>query len=627
MAVSMAINEELNGIELYFDSIPEKSVRENLKANRFRFSRYKKCWYTKQSDKAFKVAEMLTSGEVLQASKPTKTTQTSNTTKKRNNTLSLWDACQWSGMEVNGEQDTKQIAKEIRQHLRKRFPMCKFSVRTDGNAYYSAIRFYIVSSPYEKDSAYLKAVREYCTNLMNAYHKCYSPSDPYTDYAGHYNFSGHVEIDWEYKQTDQTEAIKNDMTDFDGKLAEFEKQQEEERRKRVEENIKRMEQEREEDKRLREEQSRQVEHIYNSVNVKPLEDDEQYYIIGSEFANLNKNNTLDQYKEEVKNNEYTLQDVQIEKEIHFSDETALNNFSNLLLCDFDFLQGTGGTNTDDNRLTSMTDYRHMDEEERETVKFYLSGVAVYYNNTLQFVIDTQGYSYSRYVGLTDNATIQKSLTTPQVIEEEELAALKQQAERLTDMSTEVITGLSIINTWQDEAWNEYKEGMKESLKSYNMKLTKLIIQQVETEELKTAMYKLLIEVDGIQEQFKEANLKQGDKLTLFHIGSMGMMSEKRITFDSVEYKPYAQYENAVRLEFKPERKRKLYYNYYHSDLLVFEGWHTLPDEVLNTVEHRNDMTITQSKYHSTDKKQYDAILSYFDSQGIRPIINTHRPQF
>ena len=34
------------------------------------------------------------------------------------------------------------------------------------------------------------------------------------------------------------------------------------------------------------------------------------------------------------------------------------------------------------------------------------------------------------------------------------------------------------------------------------------------------MYKLLKEVDGIQEQFKNADLKQG-QVTLFYIGGMG----------------------------------------------------------------------------------------------------------
>ena len=45
-------NQEKNGIEVYFDSIPALEVRENLKANGFRWSKFNKCWYIKDSQEA-----------------------------------------------------------------------------------------------------------------------------------------------------------------------------------------------------------------------------------------------------------------------------------------------------------------------------------------------------------------------------------------------------------------------------------------------------------------------------------------------------------------------------------------------------------------------------------------------
>ena len=100
--------------------------------------------------------------------------------------------------------------------------------------------------------------------------------------------------------------------------------------------------------------------------------------------------------------------------------------------------------------------------------------------------------------------------------------------------------------------------MKQILNKNHFKLSKEIIQQLpnDMEELKVVMYKLLMEVDGIQDQFKNADLQQGQKLTLIYISDWGSIVTKRIILDSVEYKSYAQYDKAVKLTFKPKNKKK-----------------------------------------------------------------------
>ena len=62
--VTMKLNEEKNGVELYFFSIPSEDVRNSLKSNGFKWSRYNKCWYAKQSDDTLSLAEQLASGNV-----------------------------------------------------------------------------------------------------------------------------------------------------------------------------------------------------------------------------------------------------------------------------------------------------------------------------------------------------------------------------------------------------------------------------------------------------------------------------------------------------------------------------------------------------------------------------------
>ena len=615
--INMVLNPELNGVELYFDAKPAKQIITELKANSFRYSSFKTCWYAKQNEKTLKFAQELTgaTAEGIENIIPL-------AIKKQNKTvitLNLWDSTRFTELQANGKQPVKAIATEVRKHVKARFPQCKFSVTSDHNS----ISFYIVSSPYEKESVYLKAIKEYCTSLLQSYN--------YTTYGNNNNFYGaYANISYDYTQTEQTKAIKADMQNFDDNLTEFEKAEEE----RKQEEFKAWEVKREQDilddQEYAKKEAEQVKTIYNSIDIVELTEDKQYYVINSQMANCNKNNTLEQYKEEVAKGDFYLKDIKITKEIHFQNEESLNYFSNLLLNDFDFLEGTGGSFTDDARFTSITDYHNMTEEERESIIFNLYGVAIYYNNNLQFVVDAQGHSYARYVGLVEGAKIQKDVIVKQFIDSAKIDELKQSAETLINFSTEAITcDNNIADTGDKEDFSEYKNRMKQIFNKNYFKLTKEIIQQIpeDHEKLKVAMYRLLTEVDGIQEQFKNANIIQGQKVTMFYLSDWGSIVTSRITMDKIEYTKYAQYDKAVKLIFKPEGKRKLHYNYFYSNILVYNGWLSLPTEVLNTVENKSDMTITRSKYLSCDKRQYDEILNHFAVSGLKPIINTYKPVF
>lgn len=62
--VQMKLNEEKNGIELYFDDKPNEEIRNILKSNGFRWSKYNKCWYSKKSEKTLAIAEQLSNSEI-----------------------------------------------------------------------------------------------------------------------------------------------------------------------------------------------------------------------------------------------------------------------------------------------------------------------------------------------------------------------------------------------------------------------------------------------------------------------------------------------------------------------------------------------------------------------------------
>lgn len=53
------INQELNGVELYFSVFPIKATRDNLKANGFKWNHKKSCWYAKRTEKTEAVASIV----------------------------------------------------------------------------------------------------------------------------------------------------------------------------------------------------------------------------------------------------------------------------------------------------------------------------------------------------------------------------------------------------------------------------------------------------------------------------------------------------------------------------------------------------------------------------------------
>lgn len=54
------LNEDKNGIEIYFTAKPSEEVRNNLKSNGFRWSKYNQCWYAKQNENTINFANTFT---------------------------------------------------------------------------------------------------------------------------------------------------------------------------------------------------------------------------------------------------------------------------------------------------------------------------------------------------------------------------------------------------------------------------------------------------------------------------------------------------------------------------------------------------------------------------------------
>lgn len=62
--VTMKLNDEKNGVELYFTDKPSEEIRTQLKSNGFKWSRFNKCWYAKQNANSLNLAEQLSNGSI-----------------------------------------------------------------------------------------------------------------------------------------------------------------------------------------------------------------------------------------------------------------------------------------------------------------------------------------------------------------------------------------------------------------------------------------------------------------------------------------------------------------------------------------------------------------------------------
>lgn len=607
---TVTMNNEKNGIEIRFDSKPENSIIVALKENGFRWSGKQKMWYTKQNEDRILFAKSL--GEI---SLPIKSKV------EQHEKYNLWEMTRTDKIENNYGKyhihNTKEIAAIVRKHLRTRFPMCKWSVTSD----YNSISIDLLASPFCAESDEIKAIIHYAYKFAESYN--YDNSDSMTDYFD-VNFYGVYEssiLSYHYEQKEMTDDDKEMCKAFQQNKVDFEEAEEICKQKEFEEQMKRRKIEEAETKKREEIRKANEKIIEDNHTVKKVD-----YTIVNAVLKANKDDNLD--NTEIYDKKQCRETCQVSREVHFTTEVyAL--FEKQLMSDYSFFEGMGGSRTDDRRIKSMIDYNMMSEEERKTVEWYnVNCVAVFCDGELKLIVDPQGYNYARYVYVSDEQS-QKAdnYHSDYGISEEEHQHNIELAETIEDVSAEIISQNEIEKTWQNDGFDLYKACMKEWIYTNKFKLNAGVVRAITIPELKTVMYKVLIEVDSIAEQFKNANLEAGQKITIIKYSDFGMMSVSKVTFHSYEIGRYAQYDNSVKITFKPYKKKGFYYKWFYGDIIIYDGWYELPDTVLFDISHKGDCVIKQSKFVSFDKRQYDDILKYFAKQGLTPIINTYKSQF
>lgn len=610
--LNITLNTEKNGIELRFDTKPNTDIITAIKEAGFRWSGKQRMWYAKQDDDTVALANQISESEGSFEYKP-----------KTETNIDLWSLTRTEGIEDNYGKthitNTKEIAANIRKHLRNRFSMCKWSVTSD----YNSIRVELLESPFSRNSEALKAIINYAYTYAQSWN--YDNSDSMTDYFD-VNFYGVYKNDIVNYNYNQRECKPNETefeTDFLAKKSEFDAEQKKQEEERIKKAVEESKIRQAEYEKAEAERQKKIHRIEKNAEIKTVD----YTVLNCVNTGTSKLNSIADYKTEK---EYTRHICKVSKEAHLnSDDYEL--FSKMLLSDFTFIAGTGGTNTDDNRINGWEDYRQMTTEEKESVEFYsVNCVAVYCDNKLKMVIDAQGYGYARYVYLIDDSTkIVDDYRGDTGISDEEYHEYKKLADKLEDASAEIIVKNKWENMWQTKHFADYKKAIEKWITDNNFKFSVGVVRAIEGDNLKNAMYRILTEPDGMQQQFADANLTGGQRITIIRMGEFGGINETKAVFKSYENSKYAQYTDTVKLAFRPKDKSKEYYTYLYNNVIIYNGWLDVPENLFWEEDVRTDGSIfmKKSKYASCDSKQYDVILSYFAEHGIKPIINTYKPVF
>lgn len=622
--LNITLNTEKNGIELRFNSKPSAEILTKIKENGYRWSNNQKIWYAKQSENTMAIANEI--AETIGTFTPAEKSK-----QEKLQSYNLWALTRTEDIENHFEKyhiyDNKEIAARIRKHLKERFPICKWSVTKNG---YNSIYVHLLSSPFAIDSEAVKAIVHYAYIFAQSFN--YDNSDSMTDYFD-VNFYGVYESDivssYRYEQLESNMTEHNIEQEFINKKAVFEEEKREREEREFQKRMAQLEAEKVES--AKREAERQQKH--NIIESKAIVEDAEYFVLKCDATNASKEDTINgytnDYNEEIEVKHYR-ENCKVAKNVYF-DLATYEMFVNQLLDDYSFLSGMGGTATDDNRIICMEDYQRMSKEEREAVEWYNNKcVAIYCNNTLKIIVNPEGYNYARYVYFVDEESeVVKTYSGNKGISDEELEKNKSLAESLEDVSTDIIINNNWLSTWNNEHFNEYKQLMKKWIYENNFKFSADVVRAISIPDLKTAMYHLLTKADGMQEQFAIANFTENQKITIIRMNEFGGIGITRGYFKDYTNTTYAQYDNAVKLVFRPERKRNDYYAYLYRDALIFNDWVEIPENLLweDVESNTPECSVRKARFLSCDKSQYDVILEYFKDNGIKPIINTYKPIF
>lgn len=585
------MNNEKNGIEVSFDSKPDCKVINGLKKNGFRWSNRQRMWYAKQTDEALAFAKSLAGLEKKQDTKK------SGNGSHEEEIIDLWALTREESIEKREEglMELREISAQVKKHIVKRFPMLKFSVTSKNDI----LRVSITSSPYKKDSEVMNAIRSYISAYSRSYQPCYR----------YYLYSASVSMDF---------SEKDEMSVSDRNIVKlFEQRKEEDRIARLEEFRKNEEERQRRYEEYKKQEEKDMQLISDNIKV----DDCENFIVDGVLFNGSKYATIGEYMEGMRENpdhSYRRKCV-VARKVYMTGD-AFNTFCRYFLDDFGFLEGTGGSATDDERIQSMQDYYAMSREERETVEWYNDNcVAIYCDGKLRLVIDAQGYSYSRYVGFVDEFTSYDG---------DDVDEYAEQVETIKNISDDVISENGWTDTWKNENQITYIAKMAVKLKENGVTISDEAIDRIDDEMFQRLLFRIRDAMDSTWSQIRHAGLKEGQKITMIQMSNFGSVYAVHGTFESAELGKYAQYDDAVKLVYIAENGNVKRRRWIYEDVIICDGWIDIPVDLVCDVRiTENGAEVREGKFTSFGNNQFDEVIKYLKENGITPIVNTYDTNF
>lgn len=480
-------NKELNGIEILFEGKPDAATLDALKANGYRWHRVKKLWYAKQTPERVALAESLTDGqpapvkesapvynlENLGANKPNcyggaeLSKAIREELKRRGVKNCTVKVCHYDHIYITWKASADDFASlEEAANRCNIWDLFRYSrVYKDGREIYETD--YNELTDEEKTAALRETVKRdinrFCNVYAGTWHELRNARDYYNELSqkGYKTLSAIVAIgnQWNYDNSDSMTdyfdvgyildvdivkpdnfEIREEMTDAERKAYE-EEQAEKKAKEEADRKAWEAEQKAREEARAKYDAWRTDAEtaIYNDITVEDIPEEKQPYITGL-AGGIGKESTLDELRETIAERIAEPEEAAISRKVIFKTETVFSDFCKLFLDDFSFLEGKGGTASDDIRLKDYEMYNRLTPEQRESIKFYNSDcIAVYVGDALRLVINPQGYNYARYVYIPTESTEIRNATeesAKQTAESEEKPAfyipapIEEQAEAI-----------------------------------------------------------------------------------------------------------------------------------------------------------------------------------------------------
>lgn len=503
----LTLNQELKGIEISFNAKPAATILASLKAAGFRWHNVKKVWYAKQTDARLDLAKQITgTDEAAEAPKaaPAKAAEKINLDGLGENKPSLYGAelakairedlkrRGVTGVTVRARKVTyetgitctiKATPADIAslEEIQTRYTFEEFScdAKTDRGLYDGSRNIYNYTWEGMTDEERRAAYDSYCKYTLehrdnfNHYHQDrnlypyyttaffnkikavfaianqwnYDHSDSMTDYfdVGYY-------LDIDIKRVDDFEP-RLTMTDAEKAAYKAEKEAEE---KEYQERLERYKKEQEErERQYKEAEARHqadLDKITGQYDVVDLTGEGQRYITGL-AGGIGKECTLAELDEAIKERETGSEEALVTRKVVFKTLEAFESFGRCLLDDFSFLEGKGGTATEDVRLEGV-DFYKLNTEQRESVKFYLNDcVAIYAGEKLQLVIDPEGYSYARYCFRpTENTHMDGALAVLQMQKADSETKPAFHFPEPIEKQAQILKPLQAVTVYQCDGW-------------------------------------------------------------------------------------------------------------------------------------------------------------------------------